>query len=220
MRAGQEIDHRVARAAEVRGDQLGVLERRVAGPGPAGVVHVVDLRAAERVEAAELVQRLDLLLDGVGDLVLRQQLADAAVLAFGARAVVAQDVEDDRVVADAEAVELVDHLADLRVDVLDEAGEDLHQPPLERPLALPGCCPTRPWSSARGVSLVSAGIQPSSFWRLKMRSRSASQPSSNLPLYLSAHSLKMWCGPCAGAGRPVHAGTACRARRRDACAAR
>ena len=54
--------------------------------------------------------------------------------------------------------------------------------------------------SARGVSLASAGIQPSSFWRLKVRSRSASQPSSNLPLYLSAHSLKMWCGPCAAPG--------------------
>ena len=54
--------------------------------------------------------------------------------------------------------------------------------------------------SARGVSLVSAGIQPSSFWRLNVRSRSASQPSSNWPLYLSAHSLKIWCGPCAAPG--------------------
>ena len=54
--------------------------------------------------------------------------------------------------------------------------------------------------SARGVSLVSGGIQPSSFWRLKVRSRNASQPSSNWPLYLSAHSLKIWCGPCPAPG--------------------
>ena len=45
--------------------------------------------------------RRNLLLDGVGDLVLREQFADAAVLAFGAGAVVAEDIEDDRVVADA-----------------------------------------------------------------------------------------------------------------------
>ena len=49
---------------------------------------------AEGIEAAHPVQRRDLLLDGVGDLVLRQQLADRAVLALGARAVVAEDVEN------------------------------------------------------------------------------------------------------------------------------
>ncbi len=63
------------------------------------------------------------------------------LLAFGARAVVAEDVDDDRVVADAEAVQLVDHLADLGVDVLDEAGEDLHQPQLERTLRLRDAVP-------------------------------------------------------------------------------
>ena len=54
--------------------------------------------------------------------------------------------------------------------------------------------------AGRGVSCVFAGIQPSCFCRAKMRVRIASQPSSNLPLYLSAHSLKMWCGPCAAPG--------------------
>ena len=53
---------------------------------------------------------------------------------------------------------------------------------------------------SRGVSFALAGIQPSSFCRLNVRSRSASQPWSNLPLYLSAHSLKMWCGPCEAPG--------------------
>ena len=67
---------RIARAAEVRGDELGVFERRVARPGPAGMIHVVDLGAAEDVEAAEFVQCVELLLDRVRDVVLREQFAD------------------------------------------------------------------------------------------------------------------------------------------------
>ena len=51
--------------------------------------------------------------------------------------------------------------------------------------------------SARGVNSAEAGIQPSCFWRAKTRWRNLSQPSSNFPLYLSAHSGKMWCGPWA-----------------------
>ena len=107
---------------------------------------------------------------GIRDSVLRQQFADRAVLAFGAGAVVAEDVDDDRVVANAEAVELVDQLAGLHVDVLDEAGEDFHQPALERALRL-GMLSHDGMLSARGVSLVSAGIQPSCFWRANTRSR-------------------------------------------------
>ena len=57
---------------------------------------------------------------------------------------------------------------------------------------------------SRGVSCASAGIQPFSFARAKTRSRYASQPSSNLPAYLSAHSLMTWCGRVQAAGRPVH----------------
>ena len=58
--------------------------------------------------------------------------------------------------------------------------------------------------SARGVSFVSAGIQPSCFCRAKTRSRYLSQPSSNLPLYLSAHSLKDVVRAVDGARGPVH----------------
>ena len=49
-------------------------------------------------------------------------------------------------------------------------------------------------SSWRAVSSVSAGITPSSFCRAKVRSRWTSQPSSNCPAYLSAHSFGTWCG--------------------------
>ena len=53
--------------------------------------------------------------------------------------------------------------------------------------------------SARGVSLLCRN--PAKFLlTCEVFSRSASQPSSNWPLYLSAHSLKIWCGPWAAPG--------------------
>jgi hypothetical protein len=98
--------HRRTRAAKVRSDQLGGFERRIARPGPAGVVHVVGLVGADGIQPADLVQCGNLLVDRVRDVVLRQQFADRTALAFGARAVVAEDVHDDRVVALAEALQL------------------------------------------------------------------------------------------------------------------
>ena len=124
-------DERIARAAEVSGDEFRGAERRAAGPGPAGVIDVVGQRAAERFEAAEFVERLDLLGDGVGDLVLREQFADRAVLTFGGGAIVAPEVEDDRVVALAGLVEEIHQLADLGVGVFAEAGVEFHQTRLE-----------------------------------------------------------------------------------------
>ena len=100
------------------------------------MIHVVHFGAAQHIEAADPVQRGDLLLDRVGNLVLRQQLADGPVLTLGARSVVAEDIEDQRVVAQALAVEFVDQLAGLHVHMLDEAGEDFHQPALERLLGV------------------------------------------------------------------------------------
>ncbi len=50
------------------------------------------------------------------------------------------------------------------------------------------------YGSGRAASSVSGGTMPSFFWRASVRSRYASQPSSNWPLYLSAHSLATWCG--------------------------
>ena len=77
-------------------------------------------------------------------------------LAFGAGAVVAPDVEDDRVVAEAELLQPVHQLADLGVGVLDEPGEDLHQPPLERPFRS-GMLSQEAIDRRRGVSFVSGG---------------------------------------------------------------
>ena len=134
---------RIARAAEVRGDELGILERRIAGPCPACMIHIVDLGPAERIQTTQFVQRLKLLLNRVGNLVLRQQLADAAVLAFGAGTVVAEDIDHDRIIANALAVQFVDHLAGLGIDMFHEACEHLHQTPLKRPLRLGNAVPSR-----------------------------------------------------------------------------
>ncbi|CKS65492.1 Uncharacterised protein [Mycobacterium tuberculosis] len=49
-------------------------------------------------------------------------------------------------------------------------------------------------SACRAVSWQSAGITPSSFCRAKVSSRSASQPTSKRPRYLSAHSRGTWWG--------------------------
>ena len=139
-------DERVARAAEMGGDELGVAEGRAAGPGPAGVIHVVGQRTAEGLEAAEFVERLDLLGDGVGNLILREQFADGTVLTFGGGAVVAPDVEDDRVLALSGLVEVIHQLADLRIRVLAEAGVDFHQAQLKGAFRFGNVRPTPAWS--------------------------------------------------------------------------
>ena len=62
MRLGQRDDHRVASAAEVRGDLLAPLKRRVARPRPgAGEVRLI-VRPAPGVDAAVRVDQLELLL--------------------------------------------------------------------------------------------------------------------------------------------------------------
>ena len=136
-------DHRVARPTEVGGQELHSLVRATACPGPARVVLVVGLRRSERVESADLLERRDVHRDRARDPVLRQQLADRAVLTFARGAVVAPDVEDQRVVPVAQTVELVDQAADLNVDVLGVPGGNFHQPALERLLVFGDAFPRR-----------------------------------------------------------------------------
>ena len=61
------------------------------------MIHVVDFRAAERVEPPEIIERLDMLIEGAGNAVLGQQFGDRAFLAFGTRPVVAPDIKDQSV---------------------------------------------------------------------------------------------------------------------------
>ena len=134
------------------------------------MIHVVGLGRTEHVQAAQLVERLDVLRYRGRNAVLREHLADGAVLAFRRGAVVAPDVEDQRVVAVAEAIDFIDEAADMVVRVLGKAGGDLHQPALEWLLILGNAVPGGQ-RSGRGVSWAFAGIQPISLARLKTRSR-------------------------------------------------
>ena len=79
---GPPDGHWVTRAAEVRGQKLRPLVRGAARPRPPYVVLVVGLGRAKRVESAEFIERLDVLLHGGGDAVLRQQFTDGAVLSL------------------------------------------------------------------------------------------------------------------------------------------
>ena len=116
-------DGAVARAAPVRGDLLGPLVRRAHRVRPADRVVVVGVRGAEVVDLGQQeLGRLD-----ARHAVERGHLVEAAVhRALGRRAVVADDVVDQRVVEDAEVVEGVDDPADVVVGLLEETGVDLH----------------------------------------------------------------------------------------------
>src|SRR5450631_46778 len=86
-------DHPVAGAAIARRPLLGPCERRVPRNGPAGGIMAVRLRSAEVVIVLQYV------LNGLRDPVEIGHLIEEAVHApFGARAIVADDVEDQRIV--------------------------------------------------------------------------------------------------------------------------
>src|SRR5690606_19261814 len=112
--------------------ELHALVRRRPGPRPRGVVLVVRRGGAEGVEAPELLQGCEVLLDRRRDAVLGQELADRAVLPLAGRPVVAPDVDDDRALAVPEPLDLVEEPARLHVGVLAEARRDLHAPRLQR----------------------------------------------------------------------------------------
>ena len=121
-------DHAVPRAAEVTRHLLGPLEGRVRRPGPA------DREVREGVGTAPVVEVSRHLVKGSDDAVQRHHLVVGALgAALGARAVVADDVEEERVVEFAERLELRDESPDLVIRVLGESRERLHLD-LEQPL--------------------------------------------------------------------------------------
>ena len=97
---------------------------------------MVGFRRAEHVETAKRIERRDLLFRGGGNTILREKLADCAVLAFGGGAVVAPDIKDQRVLAVAKPINFIDDAANLCVHVLGKSGEHLHQSALERLLVV------------------------------------------------------------------------------------
>ena len=114
-------DHAVPGAAVVRGNLLGPHERRVARDGPA--------RGHVRIGpgAAPVVVVLEHLLDRLRDAVeVRHLVEHAEHAALGARPVVPDDVEDQRVVELARVADGGEQPADLVVGVLAESRIDLH----------------------------------------------------------------------------------------------
>ena len=108
-------------AAAARGHPLAVGERRGGGVGPGGGIGAVRLRAAQVVDVAgDLVERFR-------DAVEVAQLVQGAVqAALGRGAVVAGDVDDQRVLEIARLLDGLDEAAGLVIGVLERAAEDLH----------------------------------------------------------------------------------------------
>ena len=114
-------DHGGRAVAPARDHLLAVGERRGGGVGPGGRIAAVRLRAAEVVDV--LRQVFERLRDAV---VVAQLVHGAVQAALGRRAVVAGDVDDERVVELARLLDGLDDAADLVVGVLDRAAEDFH----------------------------------------------------------------------------------------------
>ena len=132
MRFGPAHHQRIARAAEVGSDLLGPHEGRVAGHRPAGRHVREGFGAAPFVDVLQHVgHRLRDAVE-IGHLV---EHADHAAL--GARAVVADDVDEQRVVQLAQILDRLHEPADLVVGVLGECGEYFHLP-REEPLLVGG----------------------------------------------------------------------------------
>ena len=134
---------RVAGTAQMRRQQFHALVGRAARPAPAGVVLVVHQRRTQHIEPTELLQGVDVHPRGGRNAVLGHQFGDGAVLALGRGSVVAPDVEEQRVVAVAEPIQLIDDPPDLDIAVFGEPGGHLHQAALKRPLVLGDVIPRR-----------------------------------------------------------------------------
>ena len=112
-------DHAVAGPAQVAGHLLAPLERRVAGMGPGCREVRRRVVAAERLDATVLLDELELLLGIEHDAVEERHLVErAGDRALHARAVVAPDVEDERVVEVAHLLDGVEQPPDVPVGVL------------------------------------------------------------------------------------------------------
>ena len=119
--AGPRNGQTLPRAAEMRRHLLGPLERRVKRPRPChrhvriGLVRT-PVAVMQHLQSHGSVQ----------DAVVGGELIEGAVQsAFGAGAVVAADVDDERVVEFALVLNLLDHAADLMIGVGGVSGEDL-----------------------------------------------------------------------------------------------
>ena len=130
------------------------------------------------VRSPELVPQ-ELILDRHGDAIEGGELVRRAVEhALGARAVVAADVDDQRVVELAHVLDRLDDAADLVVGVREVRPEHVGLLDEELLLVPAQRIPLRQFLRPRRQLRV-GGMMPSRFWLAKIVSRSLFQPSSN-----------------------------------------
>ena len=123
--AGRPGDrHALPCAAEMRGNLLGPLERRVERPGPRDRHVRVGRRRAPCIVEFELLADRDIQDAVVGGVLV----GCTEQRAFGTRAVVAVDIDDQRVVEFAQILDFLDHAADLVVGIGRIGGEHLRLP--------------------------------------------------------------------------------------------
>ena len=144
---GPVHDGAVARSAPVRGDLLGPLVRRVHGVRPAHRVVIVGLRPAELVEPRH--QEFGRL-DGGRPVEVDHLVERAVERALGRRAVVADDVIDQRVVEQVELFQSVQQASDVVVGVLQESRVDFHLAAQHRLESFRHLVPRRDLLVARG----------------------------------------------------------------------
>ena len=138
-------DHRVARAAEVRGDLLAPLERAVARPRPGRRVvrrHRSRVPQASRPPYCSISASCCSPVSTIPFCIV-SSLNVPVSAALHAGAVVAADVDHERVVELAHLLDRVQDAADVPVGVLQEAREDLHLARQQRPLLLGDRVPRR-----------------------------------------------------------------------------
>ena len=151
MRSGQCTTSGIASPAEVRADLLAPPERRVPRPGPGGPVVRRHDRVAPVLDPAVALRELELHLVGERDAVLHRQLVErTGDGSLHARAVVAPDPDDQRVVELAEFLDRIDHPADVVVGILGVPGVHLHLAGVERLQPVGHVVPCRERLVARG----------------------------------------------------------------------
>ena len=153
-------DRAVPRAAPVGRDLLGPLVRGASRVRPADRVVVVRVRRAEVVDARG---------HGLGGLQVRGAVEEDHLVeralegALGARPVVADDVQDERVLERPELLDGVDDAPDMVIGVLEEACVDLHLAGQDHRFGSAGTSDQAGMPSWRAVSSVSGGTTPSAF---------------------------------------------------------
>src|SRR5262249_8340879 len=118
--------HRIARSAEVRRHLFGPLERSIRGNRPADRDIWLGLRAANVVVLGQQAGQAEL------DAVQTRNAVDRALqTAFGRGAIVADDVNDQRIVELTFRSNGVDHASDLGVGIFEVGRVVLHHPRID-----------------------------------------------------------------------------------------